>query len=903
MQMPCTSGMKGIVVMSTHDRNSQTRTRAARARAALYALPGVLLAAVLLFLLTASPVFAYPAHALADQRPPENLARIGPSLVRLLVSYQSLSPQHSDLECTGLGVIIASGTATTTSTTSSTPDENNFVLTDGALVDPKQATCAQSSRLAVRLVSIQIFVSSAYDATQPAASFSALPPSDPVVQCQQPSCSNGLALVAFHSESPQTLPYADLATGDSSHNDAIELTQSPTSQIVPPSAAISANQIRSYSQAITQALTPVVATGPNFEPGVPSVNAVGEVTGLHLTSGTPTSAAAITNFLADKLDRKVFFADHPNPVHDNWVKGLQALYGTPSNTQEANSAFQSVLKANPQFTGAKTFIQLSSLSSSPGEPGRKPPTSNNSAGKEGLQQVLSTLQHFVNQVPLLVWFILGIMVLLLLIFLTTRLFKRATHKREVEDEWKEAERISSGQLAAMQQQPSQSRRSLLADKPTLVPPYAPGSPAAQDAPTLPMGSAAASGARLELPCPNCGYVVARDAPTCPNCHVLLSPSDSGYHLRAQPPAFPVSMSPIKPSTPTIDSQPTLEYSPGTIGNGAHAPSQGDKDKTVPSLTRQAPDPYSMASYPARSNRGKQANGGFEVVPRTNRGIKRKHKANEDSVFAAQGTCSVNGTRQEVGVFVVADGMGGHANGQDASRLAIQAIKEEILPRLQNGFELTKDNLKQLLVGGVKKANQAIHQRNMEQHADMGTTMTAALVVGMPITETGPDGKPVTYPAVACVTNVGDSRTYLYREPEGLKKLTQDHSVVASLVAAGIIQEDDIYTHPRRNQIYRSLGEKPDVEVDAFIEPLRLGDRLLLCSDGLWDMVRDPRIQEVMRANLGDLNKMGDALIQAALDGGGEDNVSIIAVHLPEDGIKPSPHPIQEMDVPGRDKDV
>jgi serine/threonine protein phosphatase PrpC len=148
---------------------------------------------------------------------------------------------------------------------------------------------------------------------------------------------------------------------------------------------------------------------------------------------------------------------------------------------------------------------------------------------------------------------------------------------------------------------------------------------------------------------------------------------------------------------------------------------------------------------------------------------------------------------------------------------------------------------------------------------MGTTMTAALVVG----------------ATAIVANVGDSRTYLYREPQGLTKITHDHSVVASLVDAGIIKPDDIYTHPKRNQIYRSLGEKPTVDIDSFKVSLLPGDKLLLCSDGLWDMVRDPEIQRLMSAPAPDPSMTGKGLIQAALDGGGEDNVSVIVVSFSE----------------------
>lgn len=269
-------------------------------------------------------------------------------------------------------------------------------------------------------------------------------------------------------------------------------------------------------------------------------------------------------------------------------------------------------------------------------------------------------------------------------------------------------------------------------------------------------------------------------------------------------------------------------------------------------------PYSIQQFQDR-------NLSLAVGHLTDRGIKRKHKPNEDSLFAMQGARTYNSLPQQFGLFVVADGMGGHASGQDASRLAIQTIINYILPRVSSGNQLDDQAFLNLLCDGVQQANQAVHQRNLEERADMGTTMTAALIVG----------------SVANIANVGDSRTYLYREPEGLTKITQDHSVVASLVEAGIIKPDDIYTHPKRNQIYRSLGEKPSVDVDLFRIPLQPGDKLLLCSDGLWDMVRDPEIQRLMSAPTPDPSQTGRDLIQAALDGGGEDNVSVIVVLISE----------------------
>ncbi len=313
-----------------------------------------------------------------------------------------------------------------------------------------------------------------------------------------------------------------------------------------------------------------------------------------------------------------------------------------------------------------------------------------------------------------------------------------------------------------------------------------------------------------------------------------------------------SLAPITPAqSSALADYPTIDM------NEIQRSKTLDTDKTQP-----------FPSSIQRPMSGSEEHVGFEVITNTNPGIKRQYKPNEDSLFAVRGMRNENGQTQQIGLFVVADGMGGHANGQDASRLAIQTIIDYILPRLVHGGD-TQETAEKLLVDSVQLANQAVHQHNMENNADMGTTVTATLVVD----------------STAHVANVGDSRTYLYRTSDGLTKVTRDHSVVASLVDAGIIQPDDIYTHPKRNQIYRSLGEKSFVEVDPFTVQLQPGDKLLLCSDGLWDMVRDPEIQHVLETPTADPQQTGNNLITAALNGGGEDNVSVIVVnvmdHLPK----------------------
>jgi serine/threonine protein phosphatase PrpC len=249
------------------------------------------------------------------------------------------------------------------------------------------------------------------------------------------------------------------------------------------------------------------------------------------------------------------------------------------------------------------------------------------------------------------------------------------------------------------------------------------------------------------------------------------------------------------------------------------------------------------------------------------GIARKDAPNEDNLFAIQAMRAGKNGSHPVGLFIVADGMGGHADGQEASRLAIQVISDAIVPVLMR-VDADEDSFSDLLKDGVHRANLALYRRNREQPEMMGTTLTAALLV---------DDQ-------AYIANIGDSRTYLYRPQEGLRQVTRDHSLVAQLVEQGHITRDEIYTHPRRNQIYRCLGEKPSVEVDNFHITIQRDDVLMLCSDGLWEMVHDKTIQQIIASSSTHPSQISSMLVQSALSRGGADNISVVIVCVtqPED---------------------
>jgi PPM family protein phosphatase len=247
------------------------------------------------------------------------------------------------------------------------------------------------------------------------------------------------------------------------------------------------------------------------------------------------------------------------------------------------------------------------------------------------------------------------------------------------------------------------------------------------------------------------------------------------------------------------------------------------------------------------------------------GIRRKHRPNEDTLLVTQGivpSALTSMLPKPFALLIVADGVGGQAHGQEASRLAVQSLAEYVSGSFSSQ-QMKPEVFLPLLTAAVQNANQSVYQQNREQRDHMGTTMTAALVID----------------TTAYVAHVGDSRFYLYRQPTGLAQITRDHSVVATLVAAGVIKSEDIYTHPMRNRIYRSLGENTNVEVDGHAIPLAAGDLLLLCSDGLWEMVRDQQIAAILTAPMPHPTETAHALVQAALAGGGEDNVSVIVAQV------------------------
>lgn len=247
---------------------------------------------------------------------------------------------------------------------------------------------------------------------------------------------------------------------------------------------------------------------------------------------------------------------------------------------------------------------------------------------------------------------------------------------------------------------------------------------------------------------------------------------------------------------------------------------------------------------------------------------RKHARNEDSVVTFTFDKAQQGGAVPIGFYMVADGMGGHDAGDVASRMVYQVVtewilKSKVLPDLRKETrKLTTENIPgNLLKEAIQAANKVLARHASAQQSNMGSTVTAALTIGN----------------IATIANVGDSRTYLLREGQ-LRQITQDHSLVARLVQAHVITSDQVRSHPQRNQIYRSLGQQENIEVDTFTVLLSRGDRLILCCDGLWEMVLDADIQRIVETARSP-QQACDALIAAANAAGGEDNISVIVVEM------------------------
>ncbi|MCG5056192.1 MAG: Stp1/IreP family PP2C-type Ser/Thr phosphatase [Myxococcales bacterium] len=245
---------------------------------------------------------------------------------------------------------------------------------------------------------------------------------------------------------------------------------------------------------------------------------------------------------------------------------------------------------------------------------------------------------------------------------------------------------------------------------------------------------------------------------------------------------------------------------------------------------------------------------------TDVGQKRDH--NEDSYLC----------NDEIALYAVADGMGGHLGGEKASRMAVDVLEQEISRGISLGVTRTNDAIPvptpglhpiaKAMRNAVNEATRTIWQTAQvnPQYAGMGTTMTGLIVHRDRVT----------------ICHVGDSRAYLYRQGQ-TRQLTEDHSWIAEQIRAGLVDPDDLIASRFRNIITRSVGFEPTVDPDLMTLPVEAGDCFLLCSDGLSNHVSAEEIGNVLATQF--YAEAGQTLIEMANQRGGDDNITVLVVYV------------------------
>ncbi|MBK9712568.1 MAG: serine/threonine-protein phosphatase [Kouleothrix sp.] len=288
-----------------------------------------------------------------------------------------------------------------------------------------------------------------------------------------------------------------------------------------------------------------------------------------------------------------------------------------------------------------------------------------------------------------------------------------------------------------------------------------------------------------------------------------------------------------------------------IGPSALPVAQVEETGTRPLTASDVP-----ALAPQRSLRG--------LAAAALRDVGRVRQINQDSVFALLTTVPRESGDISIGLFIVADGMGGHQGGEVASRMAISAVARHVLtelliPALIDG---SAEAIQPLIITAVQDANRAIWEHAQAIGSDMGTTCTVVLLLGRAL----------------YIGHVGDSRAYL-ATPAELKQITSDHSTVGRLIQLGQLDPAEVREHPLRSQLYRTIGQQREVLVDFTYQQLGDATHLLVCSDGLWGMIGDEAMLDVVQQHTWPQDACNELIARANL-AGGEDNISAIVVSLP-----------------------
>ncbi len=238
--------------------------------------------------------------------------------------------------------------------------------------------------------------------------------------------------------------------------------------------------------------------------------------------------------------------------------------------------------------------------------------------------------------------------------------------------------------------------------------------------------------------------------------------------------------------------------------------------------------------------------------------------NQDLMLSFVASSSSDDDMPDFGLFIVADGMGGHHDGEKASAITARIVARHVLTEIFHAMLSQKMNdpdrpaIAEILRDAVQEANGEV----TEQIPEGGTTITTSVILG----------------DMAYLAHVGDSRAYLITD-DGIEQMTRDHSLVQRLIELDQLTPEEAADHPQRNVLYRAIGQSETLDVDAMTRRLPPRARLLLCSDGLWNLVSEDMILETVR-RFSNPQEACAHLIKAANDRGGSDNITAVIIQIP-----------------------
>ncbi len=272
------------------------------------------------------------------------------------------------------------------------------------------------------------------------------------------------------------------------------------------------------------------------------------------------------------------------------------------------------------------------------------------------------------------------------------------------------------------------------------------------------------------------------------------------------------------------------------------------------------DPKGSTTSPAESKSNQTP---FIFGVGTSIGLQRDH--NEDALYAMSTIMVSSSTNLPIGFYIVADGMGGHLHGEKASEVAVEAMAKDVISNL---LILSSDDPLENQVGSIKKimgeGMRSAHRAILEQAPGGGSTLTGLLLHQNQMT----------------IAHIGDSRAYRIDTNGNAKVLTTDHSLVQRLQDLGELTSAEAAVHPQRNVLYRALGQVEPVDAELITAQILPSDYLVLCSDGLWGVVSDSKLVEIIST----ADSPQDAcleLLEAANAAGGPDNISVIIIKIPD----------------------